>query len=132
MFLLDTNIILEYLLDQDKADDVEKFFKRYSPDEMYLSEFSLYSLGIICSHRGKDNAFLAFVDDTIISSGLRILRLDIQDYVQLVQIQKKFGLDFDDAYQYSIADKYDLTIVSYDSDFNVTERKCVTPFELLR
>ena len=132
MFLLDTNIILEYLLDQDKSDEVEKFFKRYSPEEMYLSEFSLYSLGIICSHRGKENAFLAFVDDTIISSGLRILRLDIQDYVQLVQVQKKFGLDFDDAYQYSIADKYDLTIVSYDSDFNVTERKCVTPFELLR
>jgi predicted nucleic acid-binding protein len=132
MFLLDTNIILEYLLDQDKSDEVENFFKRYSPDEMYLSEFSLYSLGIICSHRGKEDAFLAFVDDTIISSGLRILRLDIQDYVQLVQHQKKFGLDFDDAYQYSIADKYNLTIVSYDSDFNVTERKCVTPFELLR
>jgi hypothetical protein len=52
MFLLDTNIILEYLLDQDKSDEVEKFFKRYSPEEMYLSEFSLYSLGIICSHRG--------------------------------------------------------------------------------
>jgi predicted nucleic acid-binding protein len=132
MFLLDTNIILEYLLDQDKSDEVEKFFKGYSPDEMYLSEFSLYSLGIICSRRGKENAFLAFVDDTIISSGLRILRLDIQDYVQLVQVQKKFGLDFDDAYQYSIADKYDLIIVSYDSDFNVTERKCVTPSEVLR
>ena len=34
MFLLDTNIILEYLLDQDKSDEVEKFFKRYSPDAM--------------------------------------------------------------------------------------------------
>ncbi len=132
MFLIDTNIILEYLLDQDKSDEVEKFFKEYSPDEMYLSEFSLYSLGIICSRRGKENAFLAFVDDTIISSGLRILRLDIQDYVQLVQHQKKFGLDFDDAYQYSIADKYDLIIVSYDSDFNVTARKCVTPSEVSR
>jgi hypothetical protein len=132
MFLLDTNIILEYLLDQEKSDEVEKFFGKYSPDEMYLSEFSLYSLGIICSKRGKDDAFLTFVDDAIISSGLRILRLDLQDYMQLVQVQKKFGLDFDDAYQYCIADKYDLTIVSYDSDFNRTERKCVTPLTALR
>ena len=132
MFLLDTNIILEYLLDQKNADEVETFFRKRSPDEMYLSEFSLYSLGIICSKRGKNNAFLAFVDDAIISSGLRILRLDIQDYVKMVQIQEKFGLDFDDAYQYRVADKFDLTIVSYDTDFKATERKCVTPLEALR
>lgn len=132
MFLLDTNIILEYLLDQEKADEVETFFRKWSPDEMYLSEFSLYSLGIICSKRGKNNAFLAFVDDAIISSGLRILRLDLQDYVQMVQIQEKFALDFDDAYQYRVADKFDLTIVSYDTDFKATERKSVTPLEVLR
>jgi len=33
-----------------------------------------------------------------------------------------FGLDFDDAYQYALAVKYDLTIVSFDSDFDRTTR----------
>jgi predicted nucleic acid-binding protein len=33
-----------------------------------------------------------------------------------------FSLDFDDAYQYALADKYDLTIVSFDRDFDRTTR----------
>jgi len=43
MYLLDTNIILEYLLDQEKSGDVEQFFLEMSADQLYLSEFSLYS-----------------------------------------------------------------------------------------
>jgi len=33
-----------------------------------------------------------------------------------------FNLDFDDAYQYAVAEKHDLTIVSFDSDFDGTTR----------
>jgi predicted nucleic acid-binding protein len=29
---------------------------------------------------------------------------------------------FDDAYQYAVADEYDLTIVSFDTDFDKTTR----------
>jgi len=44
---------------------------------------------------------------------------------------KKFNLDFDDAYQYAVAEKYDLTIVSFDVDFDRTERGRKTPGEVL-
>jgi len=38
----------------------------------------------------------------------------------LVLIKQKFNLDFDDVYQYVVAEKFDLTIVSFDSDFDKT------------
>jgi hypothetical protein len=37
-------------------------------------------------------------------------------------VAKKFALDFDDAYQYVVAEKYDLQLVSFDADFDRTER----------
>lgn len=40
---------------------------------------------------------------------------------------QRFNLDFDDAYQYVIAEKYSLTIISFDSDFDRTERGRTTP-----
>jgi len=44
---------------------------------------------------------------------------------------EKFKLDFDDAYQYVAAEKYDLIIISFDADFDITERGRKTPKEIL-
>jgi len=52
MYLLDTNIILELLLDQDRAAEVERFLRTTPPGRLYFSEFSLYSLGIILFRHG--------------------------------------------------------------------------------
>jgi len=38
----------------------------------------------------------------------------------LIKAAEKFNLDFDDAYQYAISEKYDLMIMSFDSDFDRT------------
>lgn len=54
-----------------------------------------------------------------------------QDLIQVSKTMNKFGLDFDDAYQYVAAEKYDLTIISFDSDFDNTKRKRKTPGEIL-
>jgi predicted nucleic acid-binding protein len=40
-------------------------------------------------------------------------------------------LDFDDAYQYVAAGKYDAIIVSFDSDFDRTERGRMVPPQIL-
>lgn len=40
------------------------------------------------------------------------------------------NLDFDDAYQYVAAEKYTLTLVSFDADFDRTERGKKTPGEI--
>ena len=46
-------------------------------------------------------------------------------------ITERFNFDFDDAYQYVIAEKYNLTIISFDTDFDRTERGRKTPAEII-
>ncbi len=45
---------------------------------------------------------------------------------------KKFNLDFDGAYQYAVAEKHDLKIISFDKDFDGAEKGKLTPKEVLK
>jgi hypothetical protein len=56
-----------------------------------------------------------------------MLSLDSEDIVRVEQVAVAFGLDFDDAYQYVIAEKFDLTLVSFDTDFDRTDKKRIIP-----
>ena len=47
-------------------------------------------------------------------------------------ITERFNFDFDDAYQYVTAEKYGLTLVSFDTDFDHTEQGRKTPGEILK
>ena len=44
----------------------------------------------------------------------------------------RFKLDYDDAYQYALAEKDNLILVSFDSDFDRTKRGKATPADLLK
>jgi hypothetical protein len=130
MYLLDTNIILELLLEQEKADEVEYFLRNTSLSQLCLSEFSLYTIGINLLRRQKSDSFLKMIEDMLIMGGVQLIRLKVEDMEKLVDFSKRFNLDFDDAYQYTLAEKYNLTLVSFDSDFDKTERGRKTPKEV--
>jgi predicted nucleic acid-binding protein len=49
----------------------------------------------------------------------------------IVDVSHRFNLDFDDAYQYAVAEKRSLEIVSFDRDFDRTPRGRKTPTEIL-
>jgi predicted nucleic acid-binding protein len=132
MYLLDTNIALELLLDQEKADEVERFLRNTSPESLHLSEFALYSLGIVLLRRKMHDTFLQSVDDLLVTGGIRLVRLGVEDMQDIVRASRRFNLDFDDAYQYVAAEKYNLALVSFDSDFDRTERGKITPAEVLQ
>lgn len=103
MYLLDTNILLEVLLDQDKADEVEKLLRTVPREKLHISEFSLYSVGIVLFRRKLFDVFVRFVEDLIINGEIRLLRLSPDDGKELAQVAQQFGLDFDDAYKYAVA-----------------------------
>jgi hypothetical protein len=132
MFLIDTNVWLELLLKQEKADEVRHFFMNIDADFLSITEFSLYSIGIILTRLKKDELFKNFLSDTIEDSGVGIVRLNIDDLKHLLTMCHKYQLDFDDAYQYVASEKYELILVSFDNDFDRTERKRKTPLESLK
>jgi uncharacterized protein len=127
MFLLDTNVWLELVLNQDKAAEVRGMLQTHDPSQLALTDFSLYSIGIILTRLKKDQALLDFISDTLQDSGAPLVRLDIADLQEIPAVRSKFRLDFDDAYQYLAAEKYGLILVSFDSDFDRTERGRKTP-----
>jgi predicted nucleic acid-binding protein len=55
-------------------------------------------------------------------AGIKMIALLPGDMEDVINTAQKFGLDFDDAYQYIAADKHGLAIVSFDSDFDRTEK----------
>lgn len=131
MYLLDTNVILELLLNQEQADVVEQLLQSVSPERLFFSECSLYSPGIALVHRKLYDMFVRAVDDLLVTGGARLMRLTASDMQDVVQTGRQFNLDFDDAYQYAVAQRYDLTIVSFDKDFDRTQRGRKTPVEIM-
>lgn len=132
MYLVDTNLILEILLRQVKAEEAKRFLERASSGQLFLTEFSLYSLGILLIRRNLHDIFLRTVEDLLFTGGMTLLRLAPADLSDVARRSKQFGLDFDDAYQYVTADKHNLIIVSFDADFDRTERGRKTPQEVLQ
>jgi len=129
-YLVDTNVWLEVLLEQERSDECKEFFQNVETNLIAISEFSLYSIGIILCRLYKDELFGNFLDD-IMSSFVSKINLEIDEIKYLLQIRKAYNLDFDDAYQYVVAEKYSLTIISFDSDFDKTPLGRKTPKELL-
>lgn len=131
MYLLDTSIILELLLDQEKADDVEQLLRETQSGRLHITEFTLYSVGIILVRRKLQDTFLQAVDDLLGTGSVRLVRLLVRDMKAIVDVSHRFNLDFDDAYQYAVAEKRSLEIVSFDRDFDRTPRGRKTPTEIL-
>ena len=75
---------------------------------------------------------VAFVQDVFTDGDVVLIHLEPEDTGCLVQVMEQFNLDFDDAYQYVAAERYNLSIVSFDSDFDRTELGRRTPAEILR
>jgi predicted nucleic acid-binding protein len=130
MYLVDTNIWLERLLDQARANEVGDFLNRIPSEQIFITDFSFHSIGIVMSRLNRKEALLHFVQDAFLDGAVALVHLEPEETQRLVQIMEEFNLDFDDAYQYIAAEKYDLTIVSFDSDFEQTTRGRKTPSEI--
>ena len=104
-YLLDSNVWLELLFEQERADDVRRFLDTVPMAQIAMSEFSVYSIGIALARSGLENAFVQFVSDTLEGTALDRIRLDTTDLKEIMHVRKRFRLDFDDAYQYVAAEK---------------------------
>ena len=114
MFLVDTNVFLEILLKRDKKEDCKKFLND-NIGNLSITDFSLHSIGVILFRYGKEEVFRKFVED--IMPNIKLLSLPMEQYKEVVNVRKSLNLDFDDAYQYSVAKYHGLRVVTMDRDF---------------
>ncbi|MBL7086559.1 MAG: PIN domain-containing protein [Candidatus Cloacimonetes bacterium] len=120
MYLADTNIFLHILLKKEKYQQVLNFLK--GNYEIYITEFSLYSICILLSKLKEFDILNIFVSDIISCDFITIIGIEPEEIKKIVEIERNYNLDFDDAYQYYIALREDITIVSYDKDFEKTPK----------
>lgn len=112
MYLLDTNVWLERLLDQAGSAEVGVFLAQVPSDRLAMTDFTLHSIGIVLTRLHHEEAFRRFVQDVFVDGSVNLIRLDLADMERLVQVAERFHLDLDDAYQYTAAERYDLLSLS--------------------
>lgn len=130
VYLLDTNIFLELLLDQKESGSVRALLSSRTPNELSISDLAFHSIGIILYQKNAAHLFSDFIKDLFGEGGITIFALGSDDMERLEQVSLSFNLDFDDAYQYVVAEKFGLVFVSFDADFDRTDRKRITPADI--
>lgn len=131
MYLVDTNVWLEPLLQQERAEEAVQFLTQTPTENLFITDFSFYSIGILLTRRNRPIILLDFVQDVFTNGAVALLRLEPQEMPNLVAAINQFNLDFDDAYQYVTAQRNNLVIVSFDNDFNRTPEGRRTPAEII-
>jgi predicted nucleic acid-binding protein len=127
MYLLDTNVLIEVLLGQERTDEVKRFLETATSAQLHLTDFSLYSIGILMVREKRGAAFQSFLDDTVLGGKMNLIALSPRDLKQVIRTAERYRLDFDDAYQLAAAEKHGLTVISFDSHFDRTDRGRKTP-----
>jgi predicted nucleic acid-binding protein len=129
--LIDTNIVLEVILEQAKAEEARTLLAKTEEHEFFISNYSLHSIGLFLFRRKQHHVFRRFLDDMMFQAGMMVASLSVEDMASVIKAAQRFALDFDDAYQYAVAERYGLTIVSFDTDFDRTKRGRKTAREIL-
>ncbi len=131
MLLVDTNVWMERLLDQEHSAEVGLFLDAVPSDALFITDFAFHSICLAMCRLNQQEGLRRFVRDLFDSGGVTLLHLGAEDIPQVLEVMQRFHLDFDDAYQYVVAEKYDLTLVSFDADFDRTPRGRRTPGQIL-
>jgi hypothetical protein len=90
VYLLDTNIFLELLLEQEESGSVRSLLTRSSPDELAVSDLAFHSIGIILYQKNSARLFSEFVRDLFGDGGITILGLGSGDMARVEEISTAF------------------------------------------
>ena len=129
-YLVDTNIFLEVMLNQQRAQEAKSFLQKSDIHEQFMSDFSLHSIALILLRRRAFYLLERFIADTVRSGSVNVIGIPSDDLTQVIAAAQQHGLDFDDAYQYVLAVHNGLSIISFDADFDRTPCGRQSPDEL--
>lgn len=123
MYLFDSCVFLEILLKQNKSQIVKSFLNNCSKNDISITDFSLHSICVYLTKNKKTKILRDFVSE-LRNNNTKVLQISLEEIDKILLGNcEKFLLDFDDAYQYTIAKIYNLQLVSFDKDFDKTDIK---------
>lgn len=129
--LIDTNIFLEILLGRIQMAACQTLLTSTGQHRFFMTDFSLHSLGLYLFRGARAQVFLMLLSDMVLSNVVDVISLEASDLPQVANNAQLYGLDFDDAYQYTAAELHNLRIVSLDADFERTPQGRELPSNLL-
>jgi predicted nucleic acid-binding protein len=131
MFLIDTNIYLEFFLGRAGADDCENLLNKISEgdSEAVTTKFSIHGVEALLNEPRLILTFLRNIENSI---GLEVYETSLDDEIAISMTMNKLGLDFDDALQYYVAKKLGVgAIISYDKHFDELDVPRKEPMEII-
>ena len=132
MYLVDTNVWLERILAQERSAEVGRFLSLVPSEQLHLTDFSFHSICLAVTRHKLDGALQAFIRDSFRDGAVGLIALTPTDIDRVLCVMRTVNLDFDDAFQYVAAEKHGLTLVSFDTDFDRTERGRKAPADVLK
>ncbi len=130
MILIDTNIFLEYLLGQQRADDCLKAIEKIISDEIeaVITSFSLHSIEVIMLGKGLKEELKTFLAALSEIQYITLYNTSLLEDRQAIVEMERTKLDFDDAVQFCVARKLKATILTLDKHFRkLKEVTVLTP-----
>ncbi|HXE54924.1 MAG TPA: PIN domain-containing protein [Tepidisphaeraceae bacterium] len=132
MFLIDTNCFIQLVRRRPEAPQVQAFLNGVPRSRLFVTLFTLHSIGVIMSRFGQIEDYIEFIGDLGIGRDLAVLKIEVTQLNRIADACAQVRLDFDDAYQYVAAEQNKLSIVSFDADFDHTPRGRLTPAAALQ
>ncbi|WP_347404188.1 PIN domain-containing protein [Nodosilinea sp. P-1105] len=131
MYLVNTNIWLERLLNQQQAAIVGEFLQAIPSENLAMSDFTFHSIALALTRRQLSTPLQEFIQDAFVEGNVGLLSLPPMEASSVLRTMREQNLDYDDAYQYATAEQYDLILVSFDTDFDNTYQGRKAPQEIL-
>jgi len=131
--VVDMDIWLEVLLEQEHAEECAEFLQLVANGEIsaYVTDFAVHGIVVILERRGRREQIRDFLATLEGFRGLILLHATLAEQIEIAEFAQQTGLTFDDAYQAFFAQRLNVPVVSFDSDYyGIVPR--VEPSEILR
>lgn len=118
MYLFDSNIFLEILLQQERADAAQKVLEEMSSNRPgIVTGFALHAIEVISTRAGEFDVLSKFMQFLRNHPFLKRYDTTTEEEVEICRRAPLLSLDFDDALHHFVAEKYKLVLITFDGDF---------------
>jgi len=131
MYLVDTNIWIERLLNHRRSEEVGEFLAQTYSRELFVTDLCLHALAFIMIRFEKKQEFIAFLNDLFDNGKITVVSLTPMEIKSVINLMDNHNLDYEDAYMLECARKYDLVVVTINECLKKIDSKVLDPKEII-